>query len=191
MAESRTGLLDRLNRADVAISSRVAISAEEKLARRTPRFWLAFTGAHLGDSWVWVLITAWLWRGSSKLAPEAGVLRKGEIRAWLGTLAAVYALTLGIKQVVKRERPGTGTLMYAGGADVHSFPSGHATRMGAILAWFGVTFPSAAILGWPITLWVSWSRVAMGVHYAGDVIVGLILGFFTGEIARRLTKNHK
>ncbi len=113
------------------------------------------------------------------------------MKVWLATLAAVYAITLGIKQMVKRERPGTESLMYGPGADVHSFPSGHATRMGAMLAWFGTIFPGFGWLGWPLTLWVSWSRVAMGVHYAGDVIVGLAVGFLTGEIARRHYKKQQ
>jgi len=184
MAEFWTDLLARLDRADGALSRRVALTPVEK-AQRPPRFWLAFGGAHLGDSWVWGLVAAWLWRDAVRREePKA----KTRILAWLGALAAVYALTLGIKQMVKRERPGTDRLMYGPGADVHSFPSGHATRMGAILAWFGVLFPGWGLLGWPITAWVGWSRVAMGVHYAGDVIVGLAVGFLAGEIARRMAK---
>lgn len=187
MADRPPSLLARLDQADAALSRRIAIDAEEK-ARRTPRYWAAFVGAHLGDSWVWGLITAWLWRKAVGQAEPARSRRTGLLTSWLITLGAIYAITLGIKQVVKRERPGTGTLMYAGGADVHSFPSGHATRMGAILAWFSAIFPGAALLAWPLTLWVSWGRVAMGVHYAGDVLVGLIVGFVTGKIARRITE---
>jgi undecaprenyl-diphosphatase len=187
MAKFQTDLLARLDQADVALSGQIALTPAQKESR-SPRFWLAFTGAHLGDSWVWGLVAAWLWRDASRQADPAA---KRRLKAWLGTLAAVYAITLGIKQVVKRERPGTESLMYGPGADVHSFPSGHATRMGAMLAWFSAIFPGFGWLGWPLTLWVSWSRVAMGVHYAGDVIVGLVVGFLTGEIARRLTKNNK
>ncbi len=184
MAKPQNDLLARLDQADVALSSRIALTPDQK-AGRPPRFWLAFVGAHLGDSWVWGLVAAWLWRDASR---QENPVAKGRLKAWLATLAAVYAITLGIKQVVKRERPGAESLMYGPGADVHSFPSGHATRMGSLLAWFGAIFPGWGLLAWPLTLWVSWSRVAMGVHYAGDVIVGLAVGFFTGEIARRMTK---
>ena len=87
MIDDSNHLLARLNRADVALSQRVALSAVEK-EEHPPRFWLAFGGAHLGDSWVWGLIAAWLWQDAAhQESPEA----KSQLRAWLGTLAAVYA----------------------------------------------------------------------------------------------------
>ena len=97
-----------------------------------------------------------------------------------GSILALAALVMGIKFIVRRQRPvGDWGAIYRN-TDPHSFPSGHAARsiMLAILCWkFGLQ-----PLAWVLTIWVplvSLSRVMMGVHYLIDVIVGWVLGFIT------------
>lgn len=61
--------------------------------------------------------------------------------------------------------------------DPHSFPSGHASRGGALAAmglvvgpvWFGIL---VAVWGMLLAL----SRVLMGVHYVSDSVAGFVLG---------------
>lgn len=75
--------------------------------------------------------------------------------------------------------PFTDSYLYA------SFPSGHSTTMGAVIA---VLFLVAPRLFWimsPLALMVAISRVVIGVHFPSDVIAGLALGIlFTWVYAR-------
>jgi undecaprenyl-diphosphatase len=84
---------------------------------------------------------------------------------------------LGIKFLVKRERPeGESGGIYRN-TDPHSFPSGHAAR-----AFLLAVLASALAPGWlALFLWiwaplVALARVAMGVHYVSDILAGAILG---------------
>lgn len=76
--------------------------------------------------------------------------------------------------------------MYGSGPDVHSFPSGHGARMGANAPWAFLLLGGWGWLTWPLTLWVGWSRVAMGVHYLGDVLAGFLVGGLVSLAVRRL-----
>ncbi len=58
----------------------------------------------------------------------------------------------------------------------HSFPSRHAASAGVIAtAWCGVSIP-AGICFLILAVLISASRVAAGVHYCRDVVVGLAIG---------------
>ncbi|MBC8262695.1 MAG: phosphatase PAP2 family protein [Anaerolineales bacterium] len=79
---------------------------------------------------------------------------------------------VSLRQPPPRPAWGFYTLSY----DEHSFPSGHAARLGVAavfgpLLWpgWGWFFPLGALL-------VAWARVALGVHYVLDVVVGLAIG---------------
>lgn len=156
---------------DADITARLRI-AEKPGPLRT----LAAFLAHSGDSWFWILgliLLGWLgtpfWYRRA-IAMGAGVL-------------VTAVLVLIIKFSVRRRRPeGDWGDIYRA-TDPHSFPSGHATRsfMLAFMAvglgpiWFAVTLMVWAPL-------VGLARVAMGVHYFSDVLVGAILGIFMGWV---------
>ena len=157
---------------DAEISARMRI-AEQPGKLRT----LAALLAHSGDSWFWGL-------GLGLLA----LLRPGFWRMWALTLLAVIVvaavLVLTIKFRVRRNRPeGEWGQIYRS-TDPHSFPSGHAVRavMLAVLTlgigpfWLGVLLAVWAPL-------VALARVAMGVHYLSDVLVGGVLGLLIGLAA--------
>ncbi len=111
------------------------------------------------------------------------------IRPLLALIAAVaIADTVayrGVKSVVDRPRPfmNAETSMWLrkiGQAHGRSFPSNHAANCFAgafVLAWYmrrrAVTFYTVAIL-------VGVSRVALGLHYPSDVLVGSMIGIFIG-----------
>ncbi|WP_292158566.1 phosphatase PAP2 family protein [Mesorhizobium sp.] len=58
-----------------------------------------------------------------------------------------------------------------------SFPSGHATNMGAAAAMVMLLFPSwGKYVVLPITVWIAATRVVVGAHYPSDTIAGFGLG---------------
>jgi len=137
---------------------------------------LAVICAHSGDSWFWILGLGLLWWLGTDYwkARTAGMM--------IGVLATAVVVLI-IKFTVRRKRPdGEWGNIYRI-TDPHSFPSGHAARaaMLAVMAiglgppWFGLI----------IFLWaplVILARVAMGLHYLSDVLIGALLGIFIGLI---------
>lgn len=140
--------------------------------------WLAAV-AHSGDSPWWLLGGGLLWwRG------------QGERRAWgrrivLTTLAAGAASGLA-KALVRRRRPaGRARILYLE-FDRHSFPSGHATRAGALAVTLGAgmsRWGRAALVLWGAL--VGTSRVLLGIHFIGDIVGGFVLGALIGRLLGR------
>lgn len=128
---------------------------------------------HLGDGATLVALAVVLyWFGAeSRRQRRALVIAIG---------VAALAVSAGLKGIFAHTRP---TLPFApadyGG---YSFPSAHALGSAAVygaLAAFartGTRFQRYAIAG-TIVLLVAFSRVVIGVHYLGDVVVGVVLGF--------------
>lgn len=165
---------------DSALTARVALTHDHHV-RRTPLFWLATIGAHLGDSVLWLAVTGLLgWQA------RRDRVRLRQLWGWIFSLVGALVLTLGIKRIFRRRRPGGGRFLYGRGADVHSFPSGHGSRSGVILTWATLLHPRLGRLAPLLVLWIGWSRVAIGVHYVGDVLVGFLLGLGIGGWVRRL-----
>ena len=86
-----------------------------------------------------------------------------------------------IKFTFRRQRPeGEWGVIYRS-TDPHSFPSGHAARA-ALLAILTITW-GPPWLGVLLVIWaplVSLARVAMGLHYLSDILVGIFLGLIAG-----------
>lgn len=135
---------------------------------------LAAILAHTGDSWFWILGLAltWWW-GETQW--KAWALRL------LGMILALGLLVMIIKFTFRRQRPeGEWGVIYRS-TDPHSFPSGHAARA-ALLAILTITW-GPPWLGVLLVLWtplVSLARVAMGLHYLSDILVGIFLGLIAG-----------
>ena len=90
-------------------------------------------------------------------------------------LLAMALVTL-IKYIVRRERPHPPGEFVTFQYDYYSFPSGHAARMAALAVATIFFYP---LLGWilvVITLSVGAARITVGIHYVGDVVVGLGIG---------------
>lgn len=173
-------LLTWATRLDLHLTEQLA-PTDQAQDRHPLQVWMAQIGAHAGDSLVWAAITAILWR-------QAGdnPARRRVLIGWIVSLIAALLTTLGIKGVVKRRRPGGGRFLYGGGADVHSFPSGHGARAGVILTWATALHPRFGVWAPFLAAWISWSRVATGVHYVGDVLAGLMLGIGLGGMLRKI-----
>lgn len=140
---------------------------------------LATVGAHLGDGWVWALVLIL----AVALMPVAA---RPLLWRWAISMVIAGGITTSIKFIGRRQRPLQRRGFYSQTYDQHSFPSGHATRMGTVTVYLPVLFPK---WGWFIlllTLWVGWSRVALGVHYLLDVLAGLVVGIVVSLIVLHL-----
>ena len=152
-------------------------STNESLREATPEPIVAALEmlTHLGDGAVIVGLAVLLyWFG--------GVYRQRDRVFVIAVGLAGMAIVSGIKGIVALERPDVAVLAFAPeGYGGYSFPSAHAlgtavvyttlaavTRIGTARQRYAV---AAAII-----VVVAYSRVVMGVHYLGDVVVGVLLG---------------
>ncbi|NPA90325.1 MAG: phosphatase PAP2 family protein [Chloroflexi bacterium] len=138
-------------------------------------------GAHLGDGPLWLLI----WLGLLAYMYRT----QGNVRAvllWIGSAVLGAMITYAIKFTVKRRRPQEIKGFYSRKYDAHAFPSGHATRMGTVAFWGVILFPHWGWILVGISVWCILSRVALGVHYLGDVVVGFLIGLFASVLLWRV-----
>lgn len=132
--------------------------------------------AHSGDSQWWLIGGGLLWWQG------AGVWREAGLRMVVLTVAGGL-LTGIVKRVVRRPRPEGSAHLYYLQFDRHSFPSGHATRVGAMVVSLGALTPWWGALG--VGLWalaVGFSRTALSLHFASDVAAGWGLGALLGAV---------
>jgi len=156
---------------DAAFTKKLRIAENPGKLRTIAAFF-----AHSGDSWFWAAGLLLLWIFGSTFWKHWAAVQFGAI-----TIMAIIVLL--IKFTVKRQRPaGEWGLMYRS-TDPHSFPSGHAARA-FLLATMGI-FLGPLWLSLILILWaplVALGRVAMGVHYFSDILVGALLGILGGWI---------
>jgi undecaprenyl-diphosphatase len=163
--------LRRLLELDARLSDRLRIAEQPGPLRS-----LAVVLAHSGDSWFWLAGLGLLWL----LNPDGGRERAGVM---IVSILVTAVLVMAIKFTVRRRRPeGEWGSIYRN-TDPHSFPSGHAARvvMLAVLAFsLGPGWFAALLAVWaPL---VGLARIAMGVHYLSDVVVGMALGGVMGVV---------
>lgn len=94
------------------------------------------------------------------------------------------ALNLILKEIFARERP---NILQLVNETTYSFPSGHAminTTVYTMLGIFAIKYIRSKKIKIPVIIMciimpliISFSRVYLGVHYAGDVLGGMLLGF--------------
>ncbi|BCP53398.1 hypothetical protein K32_20150 [Kaistia sp. 32K] len=169
-----------------------ALSVER--ARALPRFvfflgdWLSYFGQsqwELVPSGVVVLV---LISGRWKIVPARIRTAWAEIGALSFYIFAAVAgsgiLVNIVKQFIGRGRPMT--FDEYGAFTLHplefahrfqSFPSGHATTAGALIAISFLVFPRWRIGLLILGLLIAGSRVVVGAHYPSDILAGLIFGY--------------
>ena len=93
-----------------------------------------------------------------------------------------------IKRNVVRERPNEAieTAAHVGVPDRFSFPSGHSASIMSVAFIHAATFHSLAVPMLVMAALVGFSRVKLGVHYPGDVLVGQLIAIATGVAVRAL-----
>ena len=159
------------------LDARASAWVAGEVARRPLLYRACVLAAHAGDGLVCLGGGALLLllRTQSVLLQALSLHLAQTTVAVLGSAVLVAAL----KRLVRRERPqGANSARWSAlpKHDVYSFPSGHAARVACIAASVCLCCPSAWL---PFTLWavaVSLARVAVGAHYATDVLAGVGLG---------------
>jgi undecaprenyl-diphosphatase len=157
---------------DANLSNKMRVAERPGLLRSVAVFF-----AHSGDSWFWGLglVLLWIFTGDSFWKHWSVVL--------LGSISVLAAMVMALKFTIRRRRPeGEWGGIYRN-TDPHSFPSGHAARafLIAVMAtglgpvWVGVIL-------WVWAPLVSLARVAMGVHYASDILAGMFVGILIGIV---------
>jgi undecaprenyl-diphosphatase len=163
-----TSWLRSLDARDRALLSRVSLSPDcAALSRGT---WHLVT--HLGGA-----------RGSIGLCLLALLVPSVTIAiAWraLLLLGVSHAVVQVVKRLVGRPRPthvhGVALIDIP---DRFSFPSGHACAAMAVALGFAAAFPALTLPLLAIAWLVGISRVVLGVHYPGDVLVGQAIALLT------------
>jgi undecaprenyl-diphosphatase len=165
--------LQRLAAWDARLSARLRVDGRP--------FWrrLATVAAHFGDGPLWFL----LWAIGILWLPEP---TRRAIVLWVGASLIAAVVTYTIKFTLKRPRPAEVKGFYSRTYDRHAFPSGHATRMGTLPVFGAWMFPGLAPLFWTISLACIWARVALGIHFLADVIVGWLIGAVVSVLALAL-----
>lgn len=134
---------------------------------------------HLGDTAVLLALAALLYLAYDR---DSGAFV-------LGALFCGFALVVAAKAWFALPRP-PAELRYVAEAGF-GFPSGHA--VGATVGWGAMalaldrlwTLPRRALLAGVVAAVVSLSRVAIGVHYLVDVVVGAAIGLAVLAVAAR------
>jgi undecaprenyl-diphosphatase len=161
--------LARLDARDRALFTRLSIF--ESTSRRARLFWTIVT--HLGGvvSSVTAAVAPLFTRGP--LVPEA--------RRAVATLVISHVIVQFVKRTVGRPRPARvlGDVALVVEPDQFSFPSGHAAAAMAVAIVYAFAFPMLATLLIPLAMLVGASRVRLGVHYPGDVLIGQVIAALT------------
>jgi len=135
---------------------------------------------HSGNGLLWIPAAVTLtFRGEGD--PTAATVWGANLL--LALLLDLLAVGL-IKGLVRRPRPvynDSSDFLTVAFVDSFSFPSGHSSRMSMVASLALMCTPlgisrqaGLSVLTW--ALLVAFSRVALGRHYASDVLAGLVLG---------------
>jgi len=164
-----SALLARLDARDRELFRRWAVFSGA--ARATRMFWLVVT--QLGGTICTV--------SGSMLTLALGGAAADAARRALVILVVSHLVVQLVKRSVGRPRPSRGvgcaTLIHE--PDRFSFPSGHAAAAMSVAAAYAVAFPHLALVLILAAVLVGMSRVALGVHYPGDVLIGQLIAILT------------
>jgi undecaprenyl-diphosphatase len=162
-------LVERLDARDRELFLRFATFEDASLTARV--FWKTLT--HLGGVSCSV--------AAAVVPLLAGGVLAAAARCALIALVLSHIIVQMIKRTVGRPRPSRSidcrTLVNE--PDRFSFPSGHSAAAMSVAVVYAVAFPQYAIVLIPLATLVGASRVCLGVHYPGDVLIGQLIAVLT------------
>ena len=167
-------LLAHLAARDQALFSRCLVSDD------APRAWRL----------LWTVITHLGGVSCSLAAAVLPLMLGGPIadaaRQTLLILGCSHLVVQLVKRTVSRPRPSNAvecvTLVVE--PDRFSFPSGHSAAAMAVAIGYAMAFPTLAAPLLAAAVLVGASRVFLGVHYPGDVLVGQLISVLTAALLR-------
>jgi len=134
------------------------------------------------NSMLWAAIAAGLATFGGRRGKRAGGRGIGSI------LLTSLFVNQGIKRVVRRPRPSLHNVpavrQLKSAPLTTSFPSGHAASAAAFTMAVMMEWRTAGRLIAPLATLVAYSRVYVGVHYPGDVLVGATVGAGMAQLTR-------
>lgn len=162
-------VLTRLDARDRALFLRLAVGERGRAARV---FWKTLT--HLGGATLTILAALLPSIYGSGVVADAG-------RHALATLVLSHVVVQIVKRTVGRPRPSRAIDCAAlvQEPDRFSFPSGHAAAAMSVAVAYAVAFPPLATVLVLAAVLVGTSRVVLGVHYPGDVLIGELIAVLT------------
>ena len=174
-------LFTRIDARDRSVFKRLVI------AEHAPRHvrWVHQALTHLGGAWLTIGLCTLplLLPINTQTSPFHFAARVG-----LATLLISHFIVRILKRTIGRPRPSarTSARTLITEPDCFSFPSGHSAAAMSVALAYAVAFPlfAAPLLG--IALAVGGSRVFLGVHYPGDVVIGQMIALITGAIVLSL-----
>ena len=169
-----TMLLSRLDTRDRVLFLRCALADS---SRRSRLVWAILTNAGGATCTILAVTLPLLFGGALAAVAEQALV----------TLVLSHVLVQLVKRTVGRPRPSRGVACKAFVAepDHFSFPSGHATAAMAVAFVYAHAYPSLALPLIALAGAVGISRVFLGVHYPGDVLIGQLIAVLTGFVALR------
>jgi undecaprenyl-diphosphatase len=157
--------------------------------------WVGGLPASPADRWLRRLSVAAdhgkLWLAiAGLLALRGGTSRRAALRGVAAQGLSSLVVNEVLKRIFGRVRPDMAnlraerTLRRAPGT--LSFPSGHSSSAAAFVTGVAIECPPVGLALAPVALGVGYSRVHVGVHYPGDVVVGLAIGTGVALAGRRV-----
>lgn len=148
--------------------------------------WLLYGITWLGNGLVLaiLIVPAMAWRDRPSL--------RAHLLPMVVAVAATGALVNVAKIVFGRDRPPVWAALH--GLEVHvpfglptdkSFPSGHAQTSFGAAVYLSLIYPKAAPLFLTLAALVGLSRIGLGVHFPGDVVVGAAIGSVGSIVGHR------
>lgn len=138
---------------------------------RARRFWSCLT--HLGGATSSITVVFLPIRADGSIGTAA--------RSAAATLVISHLIVQLVKRTVGRPRPSRHVQRaLIAEPDRFSFPSGHAAAAMSIALGYAVVFPSLAPALILLAVAIGASRVFLGVHYPGDVLIGQLIAVLTG-----------
>jgi membrane-associated phospholipid phosphatase len=168
-------VLGELGQVDLAVYRAIAGTPSPTLDRPMRRLSAAANWSRL-----------WLATGGVMAVAGGGAGRRAAAAGLVALAVNSAVVNLGLKLAARRRRPDRDSAGVPRGRRVPmpasaSFPSGHTASGFAFANAVAHTLPAAAAPLGMLATAIGYSRIHTGVHYPGDVVIGVVIGTAVGE----------